>query len=195
LPRERTPKEALEHGADLVTFSGDKLLGGVQAGIVVGRRAEIERLRANPLKRALRCDKITLAMLRETLRLHQDPETAVREIPLLQALTKPLATVEAAARRIAAHVARLLAEPFAVSVAESRCQIGSGALPDAAVASFAVRIASAHDGDVRALAERMRRLPTPVLGRIHEGALWLDVRAVSDLDRLERTLADLGPVA
>ena len=192
LPRERTPREALAHGADLVTFSGDKLLGAVQAGIVVGRREAVDRLRANPLKRALRCDKITLAMLRETLRLYQDPELALREIPLLRALAKPLAEVESAARRVALALSAALGERFDVAAAESRCQIGSGALPDAAVASWAVRIAAPRDADVRALAARLRKLPTPVLGRIHEGALWLDLRAAGDVDRLCDALSALG---
>jgi L-seryl-tRNA(Ser) seleniumtransferase len=189
LPHEPTPRETLVHGADVVTFSGDKLLGAVQAGLIVGRAELIERIRRNPLKRALRCDKITLALLRETLRLYQEPEAAIAEIPFLRALARPLDVVDAAARRVAARLATRLDGRFRIEVVASRCQVGSGALPQAHLPSRAVSIAAATGGGlVRALAERLRRLDPAVLGRIHDGRLELDLRAIEDTSALEATL-------
>jgi len=191
LPHEPTPRETLRAGADVVTFSGDKLLGGVQAGFIVGRSALVERIRSNPLKRALRCDKITLAILREVLRVYQDPETVVRVIPLLRTLARPLGTIKAAADRLATALSTQLGSDYGIAVVESRCQIGSGALPETTLPSFAVRVSAAHDHQLRTLTERLRHLSVPVLGRIHDGDLWLDLRAADDVAPIEAELARL----
>ncbi len=131
-------------GADIVTFSGDKLLGSVQAGLIVGRRDLIERIKRNPLKRALRCDKITLAILHYTLRLYQDPERLAAELPLLATLTRPVDRPDgkrAADRDDACASTR--ARRLSIGATESRCQIGSGALPEATLPSAAVSISGA----------------------------------------------------
>ena len=189
LPHEPTAAETIAQGADVVTFSGDKLLGSVQAGLIVGRRELIERIKANPLKRALRCDKITLAILHHTLRLYQDPDRLPRELPLLQMLTQPLTLLAAHAERVAALLGERLASECGVRAAESRCQIGSGALPEATLPSAAIVVTATSDAQLRDVAIRLRDLPIPVLGRIHDGELWLDVRAVGDIDAL---CANLG---
>jgi L-seryl-tRNA(Ser) seleniumtransferase len=184
LPHEPTVAETLSHGADLVTFSGDKLLGAVQAGLIVGRREMIERIKRNPLKRALRCDKITLGILHYTLRLYQDPDRLAQELPLLRTLTRPVEQLHVSARRIAEHLRHRIDSSFDIGATESHCQIGSGALPETALDSAAVRITTATDTQLRSFAARLRRLPTPVIGRIHDGVLWLDVRTVDDVDAL-----------
>jgi L-seryl-tRNA(Ser) seleniumtransferase len=139
LPHEPTVAETLAQGADLVTFSGDKLLGAVQAGLIVGRRDLIEQVKRNPIKRALRCDKITLGILHYTLRLYQDPDRLAGELPLLRTLTRPLAQLLATATRIAQHIRPRLAATFTVAATQSDCQIGSGALPATALQALRYR--------------------------------------------------------
>jgi L-seryl-tRNA(Ser) seleniumtransferase len=189
LPREPTVRETVAAGADVVTFSGDKLIGAVQAGLIVGRRELIERMRSNPLKRALRCDKVTLAILRHTLKLYQDPERLTATLPLLRMLTRPLDALRRDAGRLAEALRGVLDESCHVEVSESRCQIGSGAMPDATLPSIAVRISAASASGLGALAARLRQLPIPVIGRVHEGALWLDLRAVDSIDELADNVA------
>ena len=191
LPHEPTVRETLAEGADLVTFSGDKLLGSVQAGLIVGRRDLIERLNRNPLKRALRCDKITLAILHYTLRLYQNPERLAEELPLLATLTRPLAHLTSVAQRVATVIGTRLPRNHSIETVSSECQIGSGALPEETLPSVAVSITAPSDRDVMALAGRLRQLDTPVIGRVQNGALWLDVRAIDDVDALCTTLEGL----
>jgi L-seryl-tRNA(Ser) seleniumtransferase len=191
LPHEPTVRETLAEGADVVTFSGDKLLGSVQAGLIVGSRALIERINRNPLKRALRCDKITLAILHYTLRLYQNPERLANELPLLRTLTRPTRELMALAQRAAAVLALRLGTSFAVAASEDRCQIGSGALPEATLPSAAVVITARSGAELTRLAERLRSLDTPVIGRIHDSALRLDVRTIDDADALCANLETL----
>ena len=191
LPHEPTVRETLAEGADLVTFSGDKLLGSVQAGLIVGRRDLIERLNRNPLKRALRCDKITLAILHYTLRLYQNPERLAEELPLLATLTRPLAHLRSVAQRAATVIGARLPPNHSIETVSSECQIGSGALPEETLPSVAVSITAPSDRDVMALAGRLRQLDTPVIGRVQNGALWLDVRAIDDVDALCTALEGL----
>ena len=191
LPHEPTAAETLADGADVVTFSGDKLLGSVQAGFIVGRREFIERIRANPLKRALRCDKITLAILHYTLKLYQEPERLARELPLIATLTRAPSLLLARAERVARELMDKLQSPWRVRAAESRCQIGSGALPEATLPSAAVVVDAPNDAALRDLAQRLRNLDVPVIGRVHDGALWLDVRTVDDIDDLCSELGKL----
>jgi L-seryl-tRNA(Ser) seleniumtransferase len=173
LSGEPTARDALGAGASLVLMSGDKLLGGPQAGIIVGERALVSRLRANPLARALRVDKLTLAALEATLALYREPERARREIPALAMLTAPLGEL----RERATHVAAALeSRGVAASVTDSVATVGGGAFPTARIASAAVALS----GDADQLARRLREIDLPVVGRIERDTLLLDMRSIPE---------------
>ncbi len=190
LPHEPMPQEVLAQGADLVSFSGDKLLGATQAGIVVGRRDLIAELKRNPMKRALRPDKLTLAFLEQTLKLYDDPDSLPATLPLLATMTTSQETLARRAERLIAGLAPLL-PAFTVAMAESECQIGSGSLPDRRLPSLAVTIAHEEEAQVRALLDALRQLPVPVIGRLRDRRLWLDMRGAARLDELLDNLSAL----
>jgi L-seryl-tRNA(Ser) seleniumtransferase len=175
LPYEPTAQDSLGHGADLVTFSGDKLLGGPQAGIILGRADLIARVRRNPLRRALRVDKLTLAALGAVLRLYLDPERLLERVPTLGMLARPAGEIRAAAERLRPLVAARFAKA-AVEVVDCESQVGSGALPSQRIASAGLAVRPGGDR----VAAAFRRLPIPVLGRIHQGAFILDLRCLAD---------------
>src|ERR1700756_3419595 len=169
LPHEPTVAEALARGADLVTFSGDKLLGGPQAGLVVGRAELIDRLTRTPLKRALRLDKIRLAALEAVLRLYADPDRLAERLPALRLLARPQDEIKALAERLLPAVERLLQDIAEVTLVETKSQIGSGALPVSSLpsAALALRPRPQQSGAaVETLARALRRVPTPVISRI-----------------------------
>jgi L-seryl-tRNA(Ser) seleniumtransferase len=177
LPREPIVRERIAAGAGLVTFSGDKLLGGPQAGIIVGRRALIERLKSNSLWRALRCDKIRLAALEATLRLYLQSRDLAAELPTLRLLSLELAELEAVARRARDLLRERLGAEFKLEVVATTGSIGSGAQPAAQIESRAIRIAHPKLGaDEIAAAFRREK----VIGRIRDGAFLLDVRVIED---------------
>ena len=194
LPREPVVRDTLAAGADVVTFSGDKLLGGPQAGLIVGRRDLIDRIRHHPLKRALRLSKVVLAALEATLLAYRRPDRLAQELPSLRLLTRPLAEVAAMAARLQPVLAQALGPDWTVAVAESDAQVGSGSLPDAAIPSLALVAtpAATGGGALDALAALLRALPVPVIGRINEGALLLDLRALDDEAGLATQLACLS---
>jgi L-seryl-tRNA(Ser) seleniumtransferase len=181
LPHEPMPQESLAAGADLVCFSGDKLLGGPQAGIIVGRAALIARLNANPLKRALRLDKARLAALEAVLRLYQAPDLLAARLPALRLLTRDPDGIRATAERVAPVIRKLLPDRT-IAVEACRSQIGSGALPVDLLPSFAVTIGG---GGLEALAAAWRGLARPVLGRIAQHRMWLDCRCLEADDEAE----------
>jgi L-seryl-tRNA(Ser) seleniumtransferase len=178
LPHEPTPQESLAAGIDAVSFSGDKLLGGPQAGLIVGRTELINRMNANPLKRALRLDKARLAALEQVLLLYLDPERLAERLPTLRLLTRSGADIRACAERVAPAVQTAFPD-HTVAVAPCRSQIGSGALPVDLLESHAITIAG---GNTDELAARLRALPRPVIGRLHDGRLWLDCRCLEPDD-------------
>ena len=175
LTGEITARDALGAGASLVLMSGDKLLGGPQAGIILGESALVARLRASPLARALRVDKMTLAALEATLALYRDPARALREIPALAMLTAPVETI----RRRAATVARTL-RLAASAVVDSTATVGGGAFPTARIPSAAIAFAGSAAETVDALAGRLRGGTPPVIGRIEDGVLLVDLRSVPE---------------
>jgi L-seryl-tRNA(Ser) seleniumtransferase len=179
LPAEPTPMRALAAGADLVTFSGDKLLGGPQAGLVAGRRALVEKLRRNPLKRALRLDKGRIAALEAVLRLYLDPERLRERLPTLRLLTRPQGEIASLAERLREPLQRWCGERADVSVEPCASQVGSGSLPVDRLPSTALRVKSETIGP-EAVAQALRALPEPVIGRIHDDAVWLDLRCLED---------------
>jgi L-seryl-tRNA(Ser) seleniumtransferase len=185
LPPEPTATDALRAGADLVTMSGDKLLGGPQAGIVLGRRDLIQQLRRNPLCRALRVDKLTLAALEATLALYRDPAAARREIPTLRMLA--LGADELAARA-QAFAERLRAGGVAAGTQAGASAVGGGAYPDAVLPTTLVTLDV--DAPPDGLARRLRHGAPPVVARIQEGRVVLDLRTVTpeDEDDLARAV-------
>ena len=190
LAAEPTVAEAVKSGADLVTFSGDKLLGGPQAGFIVGRRDAIAPINRNPLKRALRADKVRLAAIEATLRLYRDPDRLAQYLPTLRYLSRQAPDIEAVARRIVPALSRALGGAFTVVVAPCKSQIGSGALPVETIASYALAI---RGKGLDHLAKRLRLLPVPVVGRIERRALLLDLRCLDDEARFIGNLAALQP--
>jgi L-seryl-tRNA(Ser) seleniumtransferase len=188
LPREPMPQQMLAAGCDVVTFSGDKLLGGPQAGLIVGRREVVERIRRFPMKRALRMSKLPLAALEATLRLYLRPERLAQDLPTLRLLTRPVAAIRALADGLLPQVAAALAPRFEVRVAEMQGQIGSGSLPVERLPSAGLMIAPAggatkKKGVGRALDElagALRGLPLPVIGRIAGDHLILDLRCLEE---------------
>jgi L-seryl-tRNA(Ser) seleniumtransferase len=195
LAHEPTVKEAVLAGADLVTFSGDKLLGGPQAGFIVGRKDLIARLKSNPIKRALRIDKIRLAALEATLRLYRDPDRLAQRLPTVRLLARPKKEIEAVARRLLPPVRAKLSENFDVAVIPCSSQIGSGALPLETVPSCGLaitpRAAKEKGRRLTALSMALRRLPVPVVGRIQNKTLLLDLRCLEDEQAFVANLAGL----
>lgn len=190
LPYEPTVQEKVAQGVDLVSFSGDKLLGGVQAGIIVGKKEWIDRLQAHPLKRVLRCDKVSLAGLEATLRLYLQPEKLTQTLPTFSLLTQPVEELERKAGELKARLASRLSG-YRLAIAESFAQIGSGAQPSTVLPSVAVTIMSETQEKLTALLSRFKSLPQPIIGRIEKNRIWLDLRSVANFECLLDTLENL----
>jgi L-seryl-tRNA(Ser) seleniumtransferase len=183
LAREPTVRQAVGEGARLVTFSGDKLLGGPQAGFIVGDRVLIEQINRNPLKRALRVDKLRLAAIEATLNLYRDPDRLAERLPTLRFLARGKADIEAQAQRLQAPVAERLGTAFAVEVGDCLSQVGSGALPLDTLTSAALLIhARGSQVGLERLAMALRGLTRPVIGRVADGALHLDLRCLAEAE-------------
>jgi L-seryl-tRNA(Ser) seleniumtransferase len=195
LASEPTVRDALAEGADLVLFSGDKLLGGPQAGIIAGRKDLVRQVAKSPMKRALRLDKVRLAALEAVLKLYRDPDRLPEALPTLGAFVRPRAEIALAADRLRGVVVAAVGDGFAVQVADCMSQVGSGALPLETLPSAGIVIApvTRKGGGTRldALATALRRLPIPVLGRIADGALVLDLRCLDDEAGFVAQLASL----
>ncbi len=186
LPQEPTPQQMLAAGCDVVTFSGDKLLGGPQAGLIVGSKEFVTRIRKFPMKRALRLSKLPLAALEATLRLYLQPELLVRDLPTLRWLTRTQEQVGATANALLTPLREALAPRYTVTLETMLSQIGSGSLPIDRLPSSGVAIAPNLSGKrgmgtaLDSLAEALRALPLPVIGRIADDRLLLDCRCIDD---------------
>ena len=196
LPHEPTPMEALKHGADIVSFSGDKLLGGPQAGIIVGRRDLLEKINANPMKRALRCDKMTIAALSSLLKIYDHPDQLPEQLPVLRTMMRNIEDIRDTALPLVTMIADCLTKIAVVSLLECDSEIGSGALPDRTIPSIGIAIRPVpsmydHDKTLNKIATAFRHLPIPVIGRIHKGDFILDCRCLDEPEEFSTQLAEL----
>jgi L-seryl-tRNA(Ser) seleniumtransferase len=195
LAREPTVADAVADGADIVTFSGDKLMGSAQVGFIVGRKELIAKINRNPVKRALRADKVRLAAVAATLRLYRDPDRLSERLPTIRILARPQSAIMAMAHRLAPIIAAKLGKTFAVEVIDCASQIGSGALPLETLPSAGLALRPPSErGSGRALdrlAAAFRRLPIPVIGRTENGAQILDLRCLENEEAFIQNLADL----
>jgi L-seryl-tRNA(Ser) seleniumtransferase len=184
LPKEPTVQETLTAGAELVSFSGDKLLGGPQAGLLVGRAELIAKIRKHPLKRALRVGKLTLAALEPVLALYRNPESLPERLTTLNLLIRPSSDIQAQAVRLRPVVQAAVGDAYAVTDATVVSQIGSGALPVDTLPShgLAIRVVKGKRGSLDRLEGLLRGLPRPVIGRVSDKTLWLDMRCLSSAD-------------
>jgi L-seryl-tRNA(Ser) seleniumtransferase len=207
LPAEPTPQQSLAAGVGVVTFSGDKLLGGPQAGLIVGRKDLIAKIKRHPLKRSLRCDKATLAALEATLRLYRDPDRLPERLPTLRMLTRTPEQLRPVAKRLQPLLAAALGPGADVFILPCKSQIGAGSLPVDRLESLCLAISPAiSNGAQKAkssgtfckhLADALRSLPIPVIGRIEDGQIKLDLRCLDGSDaeqRFAEQLTQLRPV-
>jgi L-seryl-tRNA(Ser) seleniumtransferase len=193
LQKEPTVREAVAQGAGLVTFSGDKLLGGPQAGFIVGDKALIAQVNRNPIKRALRIDKIRLAAIEATLKLYRDPDRLADRLPTLRLLARSKAEIEIQADRLCPLVAESLGDACMVEICACESQIGSGALPLDTIASAGLMIRAKNGGGaLDRLAAALRALRRPVIGRIVDGGLTLDLRCLTDEPEFVSVLSELN---
>jgi L-seryl-tRNA(Ser) seleniumtransferase len=195
LQAEPTARQAAAT-ADIVTFSGDKLLGGPQAGFIVGKRDLIQAINRNPMKRALRVDKIRLAAIEATLKLYRDPTRLAERLPTFRMLTRSQHEIEAQARRLLPHIAEALGDDFAIQLCECQSQIGSGALPLETIASAGLAIAAKRKGpELERLSAMLRELPRPLIGRIEKERLVLDLRCLAEEGTFLSNLSHFNVVA
>lgn len=179
LAREPTVRQVVGSGMDIVTISGDKLLGGPQAGILLGKSEFIGRIKKNPLNRALRIDKFTLAALEAVLRLYLDEARALREIPTLAMIIEPAEEVARRARFCLARLQERLAPSCGLTLLSVDARVGGGAMPEQSIASWAVAV-QPETMKIHLLEERLRHAPMPVVGRVEEDRLLLDMRTVAE---------------
>lgn len=198
LEKEPTVQEAIKTGVDVICFSGDKLLGGPQAGIILGKKEILDKIKVNPLTRALRIDKLTLAALESTLILYQDEKRVMEEVPTLRMLGFDLKTLKRKGRRLLRRISNSLKDKAVILLREDVSQVGGGALPLQSLSTMVISIKPVHFS-VNALEERLREEDPPIISRISREELLLDMRTVFDEDipllarGLERAFLTLTP--
>ena len=194
LPHETTVNEALKAGSDIVTFSTDKLLGGPQAGIIAGRSDLIEKIKKNPMMRAVRPDKMSLAALDAVLKLYLNPDRLAEVLPTIRLLSRDLLEIEDLAKSLVSDV-QGHCTGFNVVAAPTHSQVGSGALPTDRLKSYAIKITKAKQKQssksLDKLAKAFRALPVPIIGRISDNALWFDVRCLENIEGFKENLKGL----
>lgn len=193
LPKEPIVSERIQTGADVVTFSGDKILGGPQAGLLVGKKDLIGRMNRNHLQRALRCGKLTLAALEATLRRYRQSPNIVQEIPTLRAFTRPLDEIRVFGEALLPRLQAALGEEFRVCLQDSTAQIGSGALPTEKLPTAVVSI-DHPKLSANAIAQKFRAAHPPIIGRIHEDHFLLDLRCIFDASDLIPNSGETDPL-
>ncbi len=181
LEKEPTVQEAIETGADVICFSGDKLLGGPQAGIILGKKEILDKIKVNPLTRALRIDKLTLGALESTLFLYQDEKKAMEEVPTLRMLGLSLKSLKRRGRRLLRRISESLEDKAVILLREDLSQVGGGALPLQSLPTIVLSIKPLHFS-VNALEERLRQEDPPIISRISKEELLLDMRTIFDED-------------
>jgi L-seryl-tRNA(Ser) seleniumtransferase len=191
LPREPTVRETLAHGIDLVTFSGDKLLGGPQAGLIVGRRELVERLRKHPMARALRIDKMTLAALEATLQLYLDPERAFEQLPTLRMISTPPATLRQRCEHLLPRLNQAIGDLAELAIVESTATVGGGALPLAEMPGWVIACRPFRLS-LNKLTQKLRQAAAPVIGRVQDDQWLIDPRTLAEQEEtlLLQTLKD-----
>jgi len=191
-PKEPTVQEIVKAGVDVVTFSGDKLLGGPQAGIIVGKKQVVEKIKKNPLNRALRIDKFTLASLEAILREYYDQEKALERVPTLRMLTVSPEEIKKKAQRLARQLRKVIGTAAQIEVVNTTSKVGGGALPDLNLPSWGVKL-TPDTLSIHQLEKKLRMLPSPVIGRVESEQYLLDVRTVQERD-LNLLVEELGEV-
>jgi len=191
LPHEPTASETLANGVDVVTFSGDKLLGGPQAGMIVGRTDLIAKIKKNPMKRAMRLDKVTIAALEAVLKLYLDPDKVAERVPTIRMLARPEQEIKNMVEQVRPLLAEKVGVDYPVEIIACQSQIGSGSLPVERMASWALAISAPSGGKLKNLADAFRALPIPVVGRIQDNAFLLDLRCLEKADEFVEQLDDL----
>jgi L-seryl-tRNA(Ser) seleniumtransferase len=189
LPKEPLVAERVKMGADIVTFSGDKILGGPQAGLIVGKKQFIERINKNHLQRALRCGKVTLAALEATLRLYRQSPAITEAIPTLKAFTRPVDEIRKMGEAMLPRLKSALGNEFTAILEESTCQIGSGALPTEELPTVVVAVTHPTQNATR-IAQRFRAAKPPIIGRIRDERFLLDLRTIFNPEDIVPNFAD-----
>ena len=192
LKDEPVVQKIVSSGVDIVTFSGDKLLGGPQAGIIVGKKTIVDQIKKNPMARALRIDKLTLAALEGTLRLYQDPQTVFENVPTLAFMTRPLSEIKGAVETVYSDVQSLKSDQFQVNIVETTSKIGGGALPLQTLPSYCIGI-KAKELSVDSIERYFRTLNPPVIGRIENNQFLLDFRTVqpTEIEIVQKSVENL----
>lgn len=190
LPAEPMVQQKVTSGVDLVSFSGDKLLGGPQAGIIVGKKERIAELQAHPLKRVLRCDKVILSALEATLRHYLFPDQLTQNLPSLQLLTQSVESLQHKAEQLHSALSKRLDSRYILQIEPSLAQIGSGSLPTETLPSVAVTISAEKQSDLLAIEAQFKAFECPIIGRFAQQKFWLDLRSVAQFDTLLQMLAN-----